>query len=177
MDFKQPNILFLKGINIEDLIDIEDIYHKELLNNIKSNNTEINIIYDKIPKHFINIDKWKKNTNLRCWNCTLKFKSTPWFIIENINYTTNGSIYDIKGNFCSVGCLQAFVNIHYNKRQHFDIYNSIKKLYKVFYNKNINDIIPSPDKYNLKFYGGNLDSIDYQKEIQIINSKNVNNGI
>ena len=122
MDFKQPHILFLKGINIDDLLDIENIYHKELLNNIKINSNEINVIYDKIPKHFINLHKWKKNTNIRCWFCTLKFKNTPWFIIENINYNSNGTVYDIKGNFCSVGCLQAYINIYYDKRENFDIF-------------------------------------------------------
>jgi hypothetical protein len=177
MDFKEPNILFLKGINIDDIIDIEDIYHKELLNNIKINNSEINIIYDKIPKQFISLDNWKKITNIRCWNCTLKFKNTPWFIIENINHTSDGNIYDISGNFCSVGCLQAYVNIYYDKRKNFDIYTSIKKLYKIFYNKTINEIIPSPDKSNLKIYGGDLEILDYQREIQIINNLNIDNGI
>lgn len=176
MDFKEPNILFLKGIHIDDIIEIEDIYHKELLNGVKTNNLEINIIYDKIPSQFISLEKWKKYTNLRCWYCTLKFKNTPWFIIENIHQSSNGLIYDILGNFCSVGCLQGHINIHYNKREHFDIYNSIKKLYKIFYNTNINEIIPSPNKYNLKIYGGNMEILDYQREIQMINSKNISNG-
>lgn len=176
MDFKEPNILFLKGIHIDDIIEIEDIYQKELLNNVKNINSEVSIIYDKIPNQFTTLDKWKKNTNLRCWYCTLKFKNTPWFIIENINQSSCGVIYDILGNFCSVGCLQAHINIHYNTREHFDIYNSVKKLYKIFYNKNINEIIPSPDKYNLKIYGGIMEILDYQKEIQRINLQNSNNG-
>lgn len=177
MDFKEPNILFLKGINIENIIEIEDLYHKELLNNIKSNNTEIEILYDKIPQQFISLSLWKKYTNIRCWYCTLKFKNTPWFIITNINQTNNGLIYDIKGNFCSIGCLQGHINIYYNKREHFDIYSSVKKLYKIFYNKNINEIIPSPNKFNLKIYGGELEIIDYQKEIHRINKQNILNGI
>lgn len=176
MDFKEPNILFLKSIHIDDIVEIEDIYHKELLSNIKVKNNEVDIIYDKIPDHFINLKEWKKTTNLRCWYCTLKFKNTPWFIIYNINQTTTGLVYDINGNFCSVGCLQAHINIYYNKREHFDINTFVKKLYKIFYNKSINDIIPSPEKYNLKIYGGNMDILDYQREIQIINNKNINNG-
>lgn len=175
MDFKQPNILFLKGISFEDILEVEDIYHKELLNNINNTN-DVPIIYDKIPKNYINLSTWKKNTNLRCWFCTLKFKNAPWFIIDNTNYTANGIIYDIKGNFCSVGCLQGYVNLVYNKVKDFDIYNSIKKLYKMFYNKKINDIIPSPSKYILKIYGGDLEILDYQKEIQKINNININNG-
>ncbi len=176
MDFKEPNILFLKGINIDDIVEIEDIYQKELLNNIKINNLELNIIYDKIPTQFISLDKWKKNTNIRCWFCTLKFKNTPWFIIEHIHQSTTGLVYDILGNFCSVGCLQSYINIHYDIREHFDIFNSVKKLYKIFYNKNINEIISSPDKSCLKIYGGILEILDYQREIQIINIQNITNG-
>lgn len=180
MDFKQPNILFLRGIHIDDILDVEDLYHKELLNNVNSKTTDMNnsndIIYDTIPNKFVNLNNWKKQTNLRCWFCTLKFKNTPWFIIENVNFTNSGKVYDIKGNFCSVGCLQAFVNVHYNKRTHFDIYNSIKKLYKKFYNKTINEIMPSLDKYHLKIYGGKLDIGEYQKEIRLINNINISNG-
>jgi hypothetical protein len=177
MDFKEPNILFLRGINIDDILEIEDIYHKELLNNIKTNNTEVNIIYDKIPSQFTSLDKWKTKTNLRCWYCTLKFKNTPWFIINNINHTANGNNYDISGNFCSIGCLQGHINVNYNTRDHFDIYTYVKKLYKIFYNKTIYEILPSPDKYNLKIYGGTMEILDYQKEIQNINVQNINNGI
>ncbi len=177
MDFKEPNILFLKGINIDEILEIEDIYHKELLNNITPVTQEINILYDKIPTQFSSLDTWISTTNLRCWHCTLKFKNTPWFIIDNINQTSNGVVYDITGNFCSIGCLYAYVSIHYNKREHFDIYNSIKKLYKIFYNKSISEIAPSPDKTNLKIYGGNLEISEYQKKIQDINVINLNNGI
>ena len=176
MDFKEPNILFLKGINIDDIVEIEDIYHKELLNNIKINSNEINIMYDKIPNQFTTLQQWSLNTNLRCWFCTLKFKNTPWFIITNTNQTSDGIAYDITGNFCSIGCLQAHINLYYNKREHFDIYNSVKKLYKIFYKKNINTIITSPDKFNLKIYGGNLDINEYQKQIQEINTINITNG-
>ncbi len=176
MDFKEPNILFLKGINIDEIVEIEDIYHKELLNNIKTPVNEINILYDKIPNNFTTLQKWNNTTNLRCWFCTLKFKNTPWFIIHNINNTSDGIVYDISGNFCSVGCLQAHVELHYNKREHFDIYNSVKKLYKIFYKKNINNIMISPNKFNLKIYGGELDITEYQKQIQDINTININNG-
>jgi hypothetical protein len=67
-------------------------------------------------------------------------------------------------------------NTYYNKREHFDIYNSVKKLYKIFYNKTINEIIPSPDKTILKIYGGDFEILDYQREIQIINTQNITNG-
>lgn len=177
-NFSYQNILFLKNISLDDIIEIEDIYQKELLNNINisNNNIDNNIIYEKIPAHFTDFHNWKKNTNIRCWYCSLKFKNTPWFIILNTNFTANGIKYDIKGNFCSVGCLQGYVNIHYNPRINFDIFESIKTLYKLFYNKKIKEIKISPNKYNLKIYGGELDISEYQHEIQLINNINIKNG-
>ena len=177
-NFILQNILFLKGITLDDIIEVEDIYQKELLNNINNQqiNNEVNVIYEKIPKCFINFNTWIKSTNVRCWYCSLKFKNTPWFIILNTNSTSEGIKYDIYGNFCCVGCLQGYVNIHYHSRKNFDIYESIKQLYKLFYNKNIKEIKESPNKYNLKIYGGDFDIQDYQKEIQSINNINIKNG-
>ena len=178
MNFKEPNILFLKGISKDDILEIEDIYQKELLNNIKDvNKNDIEIIYDKIPKTFKNLQQWKRSTNIKCWFCSLKFRNPPWFIIENTNCTDNGLIYDIKGNFCSVGCLQGYVEIYYDIRKDFDIYQSVKNLYEIFYNKKITDVKPSPNKYNLKIYGGHLDINEYQKKLLDVNIININKGI
>lgn len=177
MDFQEPNILFLKSITINDIYNIEDIYQQEILNNIKDvNKNEIDIIYDKIPKTFTTLQKWKRSTNIKCWFCSLKFKNSPWFIIENTINNSEGDIYEIKGNFCSVGCLQGYANIYYHSTKDFDIFQHIKKLYKIFYNKNIREIEPSPDKYYLKIYGGNLDISEYQKKILEVNIININNG-
>lgn len=174
MDFKEQNILFLKGIHLDDLIPVEDIYQKELLNNLENNVTEI--FYDKISKHFTTLENWKKTTNIRCWFCSLKFKNIPWFIIENTNHTSEGVSYDINGNFCSCGCLLGYVNIYYNKREHFDIYMSVSKLYNIIYQKSIKDIIESPSKYILKIYGGYSNIDEYQNEIKRINNLNISNG-
>jgi hypothetical protein len=151
-NFIYQNILFLKGISMDDIIEVEDIYQKELLNNLSNNNinTDNNIVYEKIPKHFSNFETWKKTTNVRCWYCSLKFKNTPWFIILNTNSTADGVKYDITGNFCCVGCLKGYINTNYNQRNDFDIYESVKFIYKLFYNKKITEIKPSPNKYNLK---------------------------
>ena len=170
-NFKEPNILFLKGIHREDIISIEDIYQKELLNTVDASSAQI--LYDKIPKSFTSLTHWKKTTNLRCWFCSLRFKTIPWFIIENITYNTDGKKFDITGNFCSCGCLMGYVKIHYNKRDHFDIYNYVYKLYEIFHKKKKNDIKPSPEKFVLDIYGGNLTIEKYQKEIMRINELNL----
>lgn len=174
MDFKEQNILFLKGIHLQDLIPVEDIYQKELLNNLENNITEI--FYDKISKHFSTLQNWKKSTNIRCWYCSLKFKNIPWFLIENTNYTASGMTYDIDGNFCSCGCVLGYINKNYNKRDHFDIYQSVYKLYNIIYNKNIKEIEESPSKYILKIYGGDASIEEYQNEIKRINRLNISNG-
>ncbi len=173
-EFKEQNILFLKGIHLEDILSVEDMYQRELLDNIDE--TVVEIIYDKIPKHFTTLEEWHKTTNLLCWFCTLKFKDIPWFIIENVNHTSEGYKFDIKGNFCSCGCLLGFIKINYNERNDFDIYRSVYKLYNIIYKKKILEILPSPNRYNLKIYGGDLSIDEYQKEIKKINEINVKNG-
>jgi hypothetical protein len=175
MDFKEQNILFLKGIHLQDIIAVEDIYQKELLSNI--DNTVSNIVYDKICKQFVDLDSWKKFTNIRCWFCSLKFKSIPWFIIENTTYSAGGIKYDIDGNFCSCGCLLGYVLVHYDSRKHFDIFQSVNKLYKLIYNKTNKEILPSPSKYKLKIYGGDATIDEYQNEIKKINEMNIRNGV
>ena len=175
MDFKEQNILFLRGIHLQDIIAVEDIYQKELLSNI--DNTVSNIVYDKICKQFVDFNTWKKSTNIRCWFCSLKFKSIPWFIIENTTYSSDGVKYDIDGNFCSCGCLLGFVSVHYDSRKHFDIFQSVYKLYKIIYNKTNKEILPSPSKYKLKIYGGDSTIDEYQNEIKKINETNIRNGI
>ena len=44
-NFILQNILFLKGITLDDIIEVEDIYQKELLNNINNQqiNNEVNV--------------------------------------------------------------------------------------------------------------------------------------
>lgn len=173
-EFKEQNILFLKGVHLEDIISVEDMYQKELLNNI--DDTTVEIVYNKIPKHFTTLAEWTKTTNLRCWFCSLKFKNVPWFIIENINHSSEGAKYDVKGNFCSCGCLLGYVKVHYNERNDFDIYKSVYKLYNIMYNKKISEIIPSPNKYILKIYGGDLSIDEYQRKIKKNNDINIKNG-
>ena len=52
----------------------------------------------------------------------------------------------------------------------------MNKLYKIIYNKDINEIIESPSKYILKIYGGDCNIEEYQNEIKQINTININNG-
>lgn len=172
--FNEQYILFLKGVSIDDIISIEDIFNQEIIETDSSEDfkgKEI-IVWDKIPSTFTTLENWNTTTNIRCWFCTLKFKSTPWFIITNINKYSDGKIMNIKGNFCSCGCLMGFVKKNYSNREHFDIYHNVYSLYKIMYKRSITNIIPSPEMYCLKMYGGDLNIEEYQSELKRINELN-----
>lgn len=129
-------------------------------------------LWDKLPTTFTNIENWPRQTNIRCWFCTLKFKSTPWFIITSINQTPDGKIMNTKGNFCSCGCLMGFVKKNYSKREDFDIYHNVYTLYKIITGKKKLSIKESPDIYNLKIYGGNMSIEKYKEELEKVNILN-----
>jgi hypothetical protein len=178
MDFKEQYLLFLEGIYSNDYIDIEDHFKNKILNNIQEEDTTFNkkrIIYDKIQDHFISLEKWKSSTNIKCWFCDLSFKNQPIFIPKNILNTGDGKELDVLGNFCSFGCAKAFINtnkiIQEDKEWEYDKY--LKYLYKLFYKKSINDIIPSPNKYKLTHYGGVLSIKEYKEQLIKINKQNL----
>lgn len=169
VDFKEPYILHLKGVSLSDITTIEDLFNNRMVSQETTVPKEED--WDKIRSTFSSLDEWPKSTNIRCWFCTLKFKSIPWFIItgETINKTFN-----VKGNFCSSGCLTGFVQQNYSRREHFDIYHNVGKLYTMITGKKNNNIIPSPSIYNLEMYGGAMSMSDYKQELERINKINNN---
>lgn len=179
-NFVEPYILFLKGVSLDDIISIEDLFNKEIIeadrNIIISNDKkkEEELLWDKIPQTFTSLENWPKNTNIRCWFCTLKFKSVPWFIIKSISNTQDGKVMNVKGNFCSCGCLMGFVKKNYSNREHFDIYHNVYTLYTILTGKKKMTIKPSPDIYNLKLYGGDMTIEEYREELERVNILNCN---
>ncbi len=174
--FHEQNILFLKGVSLSSFVSIEDKFNQDILSMDKKDKPKSDTVWDHIPRHFTTLDKWVKSTNIRCWNCSMRFKSQPWFIILYCNNTHNEKVYDIRGNFCSCGCLLGFVNLYYNKRDHFDVYQNVYKLYEIMYGKRIDDIKVPKDKLNLKMYGGSMTIEEYQKHLQVVNEENIRNG-
>jgi len=176
-NFVEPYILFLKGVSLNDIISIEDIFSKEIIEADTDADNEFSkkeeVLWDKIPSVFTSLDNWNKQTNIRCWFCTLRFKSIPWFIIKSISQTTEGKIFNIEGNFCSCGCLMGFVKKSYSKREHFDIFHNIYTLYTIMTGKKKLNIVESPDIFNLKFYGGNMSIEKYREELEKINYINM----
>ena len=49
----------------------------------------------------------------------------------------------------------------------------LKMLYFLFYNRKIDTIIPSPDKYKLEQYGGDMTLVEFKKELKKINLHNI----
>ena len=176
-DFHEQHILFLKGVSLSNFVSIEDKFNQDLLLVDQPSRSIQETMWDKIPQHFTGMDDWIKSTNLRCWYCSMKFKSSPWFIILYCNRTHTQPIYDITGNFCSCGCLLGYINLHYNKRENFDIYQNVFKLYEIMYHKHIDDIEIPKNKYNLKMYGGDMTIDEYKKHLQSVNDTNMHNGV
>lgn len=174
--FHEQHILFLKGVSLSNFVSIEDKFNQDILQTDKKGKQRSDVVWDRIPRHFTTLDKWVKSTNLRCWYCSMRFKSQPWFIIIYCNNTQESKVYDIRGNFCSCGCLLGFVELYYNKRDNFDIYRNVYKLYEIMYGKHIDLIRVPSDKLNLKMYGGDMTLDDYQKHLQQVNEENVRNG-
>ncbi len=182
-NFVEPYILFLKGVSLSDIISIEDIFNQEIIEadssieekeDLKKGGLDNEALWDKIPSVFTSLDNWHKQTNIRCWYCTLKFKSVPWFIIKSIQQSSEGKVMSIKGNFCSCGCLMGFVKKNYSKREHFDIYHNVYSLYTIMTGRKKLTILVSPDIYNLKFYGGPMTIDKYKEELEKINILNMN---
>lgn len=189
MEIPTNNILFLKGVFPEDCIKIEDQY-MEKLNDMstleqepsshKTNDIKKRIIYDKIQKQFKDIKSWvelTKDIKIKCWYCESMFMGVPVFVPSSIHDTPRGKVYDIHGIFCSFGCSYAYIQDSaefVNDKSVWDKIEMLKMLYYHFYNKRIDNIIPSPNKYRLEQYGGDMTLSDYKKELKKINAMNIN---
>lgn len=174
--FHEQYILHLKGITMSSFVSIEDKFNQHILDADKPENSTVDIAWDRIPQHFVSPESWVKSTNIRCWYCSMKFKSQPWFIITGCNNTSTHKIYDIRGNFCSCGCLYGFVNLHYSKRNNFDIFQNVYKLYEIMHGKSISSIRAPMDKTVLKMYGGNMTLDEYKAHIKQVDDENVKQG-
>lgn len=169
-DYEPPNVLFLKGCFLDDCDTIEDLFDEKLMNaGIPEHiygltNTE----YNKIPHKFTSIDDWPKNTNLKCWQCDCSFQSIPIFIPKTIE--TNGNM-DVLGNFCSWNCASLYINLHFNSDQKWENHSMLKILYRVFTEKDIDEIIPAPPKTDMVQYGGKQSLKEYREALLYLNDR------
>lgn len=186
MEIPTNNILFLKGVFPEDCSKVEDQYI-ENLNDAAAFSEDSNrhmdikrkMHYDKIQKHFHSVKAWvesTKNIKIKCWYCESMFMGVPVFIPSGIHNSPKGKIYDVYGIFCTFGCAYAFIKsssefIH--DKSHWDKIEMLKMLFFLFYNKKIDTIMPSPNKYRLEQYGGDMSLPEFKKELKKINLCNI----
>ena len=166
-------ILFLRGVSLKDVADIDELFESKLTDSLQTSYKKV--IYDKIPKVFKSLESWVTTTNIKCWHCELSFSNPPVFIPLEIYNTTIGKEMSVYGNFCSFGCAKAFLNYRRDitEDKYWDANEMLKILFNIFNKKKINDIIPSPDKYDINKYGCKLCIKEYQTLLTNIYNKNM----
>jgi len=174
-------VLFLQGVFKKDYRKIEDIFQDRLMGDI-TNETKI---YDKLPVIFTSLQTWPKSTNLKCWNCSLGFKTRPWFEPQSIEPISEGTIGNLpcqtttsikksisvptKGCFCSANCVAAYISLHTKSlsEQHNKM-SMLKYIYEIFTGKLPTYIHPSPSPTELIQYGGDITESEYRQKIEAL---------
>lgn len=124
--------------------------------------------FDNFVRKYIKYDdnnRWPKNTNLRCWHCTLCFDTIPCAI----PYQLVGDVFYVFGCFCSFNCALSYV-LNSRKSDKLEMISLINLMYKKMFNCT-KEIVPSPPKEILKEYGGFLSQKEYRSHI---NDTNIN---
>ena len=169
-EYKIPTILFIKGVFIRDCIPIDDIFEKQIREQLNTDNPII--YYDKFPSIFYNMKTWIKKTNIKCWYCDLNFETPPVFIPKTIEHSSSEYSISTFGCFCSFPCATCYCNLYYTKIcDNIKINEMIRFLYKIFKGKAIREILQSPSKYEMVQYGGEIDQITYKKKINEISER------
>jgi hypothetical protein len=171
-EYKVPKILFIKSVFIKDCIPIDDLFEQQIIDQLLIE-TPI-ITYVPLPSTFFSLDTWIQKTNIKCWYCDLNFDNMPIFIPTNIDKIDDSNKYHISthGCFCSFGCSISYNNIHnQNICDRINNKEMIFYLYNIFYTNLVRDIMPSPNKYIMKQYGGVVDSMVYRHMINENKSK------
>jgi hypothetical protein len=152
--FRRRNILYLRGIYIDDLKSTDDIFDRKFTSNDAAPVSKV--IYQSIPEHFTNLTNWPKTTNLKCWQCDCTFNSIPVFVPTDMYHNRRGElVFDTHGNFCTFNCAQRYINLHYKgDPMKYDRDRALRILYKQYTGKKIDHIVPAPDKTQMQQYRG-----------------------
>jgi hypothetical protein len=168
MNFYENNILFLKGIHLNQIISIEDqfdSYMKDIIDDgICGDITEEIIIYDKIPYEY-NKKTWPVKTNLKCWKCDRSFSNQSVFIAIQSWHDEDGLKMivdrDMGGNFCSGDCAYTCIRQDYPQTARQGKIAMLRQLLNdLFPGKEIifKEIIPKTARQE---YGGNMTYDEY----------------
>lgn len=181
-EYQSPKILFIKNVFINDCILMDDLMEKMLMDeaNETAETKQIDDKYTKLPSIFTNIKTWPKNTDILCWHCDRTFCGSPVFIPKtmepNITIGTGSGdgkyLISTEGCFCSFNCAVAYVLTYYTKsHERINKLGMLKLLFKEFYGKEPNDIIPSPPRYSMVQYNGLLTLAEYSAIIRDLQRK------
>jgi hypothetical protein len=165
VEFNRPSVLFIKGVFIKDCIPIDDMFDARILERAKDE-----LVYPDpftpLPTIFYGFDTWPKTTNLRCYYCDRTFETTPFFIPKTIEPSKEGYTMSTEGCFCTFNCAVHHVDLYYQKiHDNLNKKNMIKLLYRVFHGVQVSEIPPSPSKYEMICYGGELSHQEYGKKM------------
>ena len=165
-EYKVPKILFIRGVFIKDCIPIDDIFERQIIERLNTNNPTVK--YEPLPSIFYDVKTWVKKTKIKCWYCDLHFDRMPVFIPKTVEKSriSKKHIMSVKGCFCSFSCAATYNDIHNPKvcdNRSFD--EKLRFLYKLFNGTFIYDILRSPDKYTMTQYGGDIDPMTYRHSI------------
>jgi hypothetical protein len=176
-EYQSPKILFIKNVFINDCILMDDLMEKKLMEeaNETAETKQVDDKYTKLPSIFTNIKIWPKKTDILCWHCDRTFYGPPIFIPKtmepNITIGTGSGdgkyLISTEGCFCSFNCAVSYVLTNYNKSyEKINKIGMLKLLFREFYGKAPNDIIPSPPRYQMVQYNGSLTLNEYSTHIR-----------
>lgn len=171
---KRSNILFIQGIFLRDLKDIDNVFDEKF---IEQSNVTIDdnlIVYQENPKVFTTLAEWPIKTNLWCWTCSLVPDGRPIFIPEDIFYEDGIRKMHTLGNFCTFNCATDYIDVHFRHDPSWDDKKKfLKLLYYIFTGRRCEIIKPSPRKTKMQQYCGELEGIttvEYRDLIDELNS-------
>lgn len=168
---KKSNILYLTGITIQEIKNMQDIYNRRLEEIESMEEVDTTVKFDEIPKKYTGYETWRKHTNLKCWTCGMLFDSIPYFVPLNPKFAddndnSNKKLIieaDVVGNFCSLPCAVFEIRTFFKKHMEWSLINSIRRLHKDF-----TGVMPPIPQSGLRAarhisYGGDLDNEEFIK--------------
>jgi hypothetical protein len=103
---------------------------------------------------------WPTKSNYDCMWCRFPFESVPWAVPTKLK---DNDKYEVFGNFCSPGCVAAFIFDQYNDDEMWDYYALLNMLYQKVYDTTAT-VKTAPSTLLLKKLGGIL-TIEEFREI------------
>jgi hypothetical protein len=195
-----PQSLFLKGVFLKDIVTMDSLFDEqdEKSDNIQSINTtfyEDDIIYDKIPKTFVNTYEWPKTTNIKCIHCAFDIMGVPVPIPVSADLDKAGNrVFDVRELGCGFSCAaRRIVDNTRNSSTRWQRLTMLKLIRGIFNrelniqesidqkfglkstNQTINDLctdIPlAPERRDICHFGGDISQKEFKHMIDNLETK------